>query len=68
MHGRHEQAVPLDGEVLLFQVNGRRNHPVALVDVPGTRIAAAAGKEHWGRQAVNVPGAISHDPSGRLAV
>jgi phage gp45-like len=32
-------AVPLGGDVLLFQVNGRRDHLVALVDDPGTRIA-----------------------------
>ncbi len=32
-------AVPLGGDVLLFQVNGRRDHLVALVDDPATRIA-----------------------------
>jgi phage gp45-like len=31
--------VPLGGDVLLFQVNGRRDHLVALDDDPGTRIA-----------------------------
>jgi phage gp45-like len=32
-------AVPLAGDALLFQVNGRRDHLVALVDDPSTRIA-----------------------------
>jgi phage gp45-like len=32
-------AVPLGGDALLFQVNGRRDHVVALVDDPSTRIA-----------------------------
>ena len=31
--------VPLGGDVLLFQVNGRHDHLVALVDDPATRIA-----------------------------
>jgi phage gp45-like len=50
-------AVPLGGDVLLFQVNGRRDHLVALVDDPGTRIAdLKAGefgfRDHVGQQAV----------------
>ena len=32
-------AAPLGGDALLFQVNGRRDHLVALVDDPATRIA-----------------------------